>query len=104
MEKLNVPMRISLCWELWQGFGKKELLQTLGVTTVGSILLFLLCLLLQVKSMTLCMVFGVVFLFATASGFFTRMDGNQSMYDYLCRVERYHATQQKFLFTRQEEK
>ncbi len=102
MEKLNVPMRISLQWELWQGFGKKELLQTVCVTVAGSLFLFLLCLLLQVEGKLLVMVFGVIFILAMASGFFTRMDGNQSMYDYLQRIEKYHATQQKFLFIREE--
>lgn len=97
MKTLPVPQRIALRWELWPGFGRQELLQSLAATAVFSAALLLGCLVAQVRSLTLPMVFGVLLIFAAASGYYTQMDGSISMHDYLRRRRAYLAQQQRYL-------
>lgn len=100
MEKLQVPENITLRWELWQGVGKPELAAILIVTAVAAVPVGIFCALSSAKNGMPIMVFCLVIVFAFACGFFTKLDGNQSICDFIRRQARYKKEQQIFYYVR----
>lgn len=103
MEKLQVPGNITLRWELWQGAGWPELVAILITTAISAIPAALFCVLKAGKGGIPALVFYLVVAFAFSCGFFTRMDGNQSIYDFFRRQARYRKEQQTFYYVKQKE-
>lgn len=102
MEKLQVPANITLRWELWRGVGKMELIAISAVTLFSLIVAIIYCTISTAQNDTLIAMGGVIFMLAVAVGFFSKMDNNQSVYDYLCRQRRYHSSQQRFRWKHKE--
>lgn len=102
MEKLQVPENITLRWEAWRGVGKSELaaiLAATGLALAGSVVF---CVLSPMESDKLIAVTVVVLAFAFASGLFTRLEGDQSIFDHFRRQARYRREQQTFRWRRRE--
>lgn len=104
MEKLQVPENITLRWEAWRGVGKAELAATLAVTALAAAAGIAFCLVSPLESDQLIAMFFVVISLAFAAGFFTKMDNNQSIYDFFRRQFRFRREQQVFQWRRGERK
>lgn len=102
MEKLQVPENITLRWELWRGVGKKELIAISAIALFSLIVAVIYCTVSTAQNATLIAMGGVILMLAFAVGFFSKMDNNQSVYDYLCRQRRYQSTQQRFRWKHKE--
>ncbi len=100
MEKLQVPENITLRWEAWRGVGKWELTAIVSCAAISSLVGVIFCAVSSAKSAMLIAVFAVVMVTAFACGFFSRLDNNQSIYDYFRRQARYKKEQQKFYYVR----
>lgn len=96
MEKLQVPENITLRWEAWRGVGKAELAAILAVTALAAVAGIIFCWVSPMESDRLIAMFIVVTSLAFAAGFFTKMDNNQSIYDFFRRQSRFHREQQSF--------
>lgn len=103
MQKLQVPENIPLRWELWRGFGKPELLKSAGITAIVTAGCVTFCLLSHWPPREIAAVMIVIFTLFFCAGFFSKMDNNQSIFDYLMRGRRYHSRQQRFLYKREKE-
>lgn len=103
MEKLQVPENITLRWEAWRGVGKWELTAILSCAAISSLGGAIFCALSSAKSAMLIAVFAVVMITAFACGFFSKLDNNQSIYDYFRRQTRYKREQQKFYYVKGKE-
>lgn len=103
MEKLQVPENITLRWEAWKGVGQWELTAILSCTAIASLVGVIFCVISSAKSKILIAVFAVVMVIAFACGFFSRLDNNQSIYDYFRRQARYKREQQKFYYVKGKE-
>lgn len=104
MEKLQVPENITLRREVWRGVGKKEAAAILAVTFFSLIVSVLFCFVSSSEADKLIAIFIVVTVTAVACGIFTKMDNNQSIYDYFCRQIRFKREQQVFQWRREKEK
>ena len=104
MEKLQVPENITLRREVWRGVGKRELAAILAVTFFALIVSVMFCGLSSSEADKLIAIFIVVTATAVACGIFTKMDNNQSIYDYFCRQIRFKRDQQNFQWRRKGEK
>lgn len=100
MEKLSVPENITLRWELWRGVGKKELAAIVAVSFFALIVAIIYCAMSAAESDKLMATFAVVLVIAFACGFFTKMDNNESIYEYFCRQARFKREQQVFRWKR----
>lgn len=104
MEKLQVPENITLRREVWRGVGKKEVAAILAVTFPVLIVSVLFCFVSSSEATPLIAIFVVVTALAVACGIFTKMDNNQSIYDYFCRQIRFKREQQVFQWQKKREK
>lgn len=96
--KLQVPENISLEWEAWRGFGRAALIPTVLITGAALALAVLYCMVSvsESKMMTAVLIVGLTFAFC--AGFFSKLENNQSMFDFLLRQARYKKEQQVFLY------
>ncbi len=101
-EKLQVPENIALRWEAWRGVGKAELTAILMVTILAGAVAFVVCTVIFSSIRGMGTVFTAVCAAAIASGIFTKLDGNQSVYDILRRQMRYQKEQQSYHYVRAE--
>lgn len=101
--KLQVPENMALQWEAWRGFGLPALIPSCVITGVSIALAILYCVLSasEAKMMTAVMAVGLTFAFCV--GFFSKLDNNQSMCDFLLRQARYKKEQQVFPYLRGKE-
>ena len=104
MEKLQVPENITLRREVWRGVGKKEAAAILAVAFFSLVISVLFCFVSSVEADKLIAIFIVITATAVACGIFTKMDNNQSIYDYFCRQARFKREQQVFQWRRKREK
>lgn len=102
MEKLQVPENITLRWELWRGVGKAELTAILIVTGLALVASAAFCAISPLESDKLIATFLVVIAFSAAAGFFTKLENNQSIFDFLRRQARFKREQQSFRWRRKE--
>lgn len=102
MEKLQVPENITLRWELWRGVGKPELVAILTVTGLALIASAIFCIISPLESDTLISTFVVVLTLSASAAFFTKLENNQSIFDFLCRQARFQREQQTFRWRRGE--
>ena len=101
--KLEVPQNISLRTEFWKGYGTPEAVKSVLCTLVIAIPLTVICTLALGWSPVAVAVFSIVFLFALFSGVFSKIDNNQSIYDYLMRWVQYRRSQQVFFYKTEQE-
>lgn len=103
MKKLPVPEKISLRKEYWRGFGNQEAVRSARVLAVVLSITAAVCLLGAVEEPAMVLGFvGIITAFLCAN-FFGRMDQNQSMYEYLVRLRRFHTEQQTFRYEHERE-
>lgn len=103
MKKLPVPENIPLQREIWHGFGKEELVRSCIVTSVVLVLTICICLIGNVRE-PVVVIAGVTTLTVFLSiNFFSRLDQNQSIYEYLVRLRRFRTEQQTFHFKHKKE-
>lgn len=103
MKKLTVPDNICLRKELWPGFGKKEALFS-GVIT--GIMLAAMLLFRQIHpsdNSLILATFSVVVTLGLCIGVFSRVDGAQSVYEFLMRQAAFKKEQQSFRCVRLKE-
>lgn len=103
MQKLQVPENIPLRWEVFRGFGRPELLASLGITAISLALSVLYCLASTRASDRMVAVTVVGFTFAFCVGLFRKIENNQSIFEYMVRQVRYRKEQQVFLYKREKE-
>ncbi len=101
--KLQVPENISLRWEAWSGMGAKELFVSVVITAVITVAAVIFCILSQWKMDVMVSMITIIATFGCCAGLFTKMDNNQSIYDYLKQRAIYTNEQQKFWFTKKKE-
>lgn len=102
--KLQVPENIPLRWEAWRGFGRPELIASLIITAIATSLAVMYCIISTRESDRMIAVIMVGFTIAFCVGLFSKVEGNQSVFDYLVRQLRYKKEQQIFLYTREKER
>lgn len=100
MEKLQVPENITLRWEAWRGVGKPELAAILSITFFALLVSVAYCFISEAESDKLIAVYVVVMTFATGCGLFSKLDNNQSIYDFFRRQARFKREQQTFRWHR----
>lgn len=103
MQRLQVPENIPLRWELWRGFGKPELWRSAVIAGIITALCVVFCLCSSWPPRQIAAVITVIFSLFFCAGFFSKMDNNQSIYDFLVRGKRYHTQQQIYLYKREKE-
>ena len=103
MEKLRVPENISLRKEVWRGVGKAELVAILAITFFTLLVSVAYCFISQAPNDKLIAVFAVMIAFAIGCGLFSKLDNNQSIYDFFRRQGRYKKEQQIFRWRRKPE-
>jgi hypothetical protein len=104
MKKLPIPENITLRWEAWPGMGKKELIVTIAITTLVAVIAVIFCMLSTWKMDTLVAMIAITATFGFCSGLFTKMENNQSIYDYLKQQTIFRNEQQTFWYKRKEER
>lgn len=102
MEKLNVPENISLRWELWRGFGKKELVITSIVLAVSIVLAWLYTQISSSQIASVQAVGGVVVALFITISMLNKIEYNQSLVDYIKKCLRYRKEQQRFEYKNEE--
>lgn len=103
MEKLQVPENITLRWEIWPGVGKREAAAIAIVAAVAIAVAVVFCIISSLDIDVLIAMFAVIMAFAFACGFFSRLDNNQSIFEYFQRQARYKREQQRFYYVKREE-
>lgn len=101
MKKLIVPSNMALQWELFSGFGKKELVRTGIVCLAGSALLYAGVL---IQLFNTLIAIGLFLVLLTISiQLFARTVFNTSMFDQICMTLRQgEKGQTKFYYHREE--
>ena len=104
MEKLQVPENITLRWEAWHGVGRAELVAILTVTGLVTAAGVVFCFISPLETDKLIAMSFSVLSLVFAMGLFTKLDNNQSIFDFLrCRA-RFRREQQTFQWRRGEVK
>lgn len=103
MERLQVPENISLRKEVWRGVGKMELVAILAITFFFLLVSVVYCFISQAKNDKLIAAFVVTTAFAVSCGLFSKLENNQSIYDFFRRQARYKKVQQTFRWHRKAE-
>lgn len=103
MKKLAVPANICLRKELWPGFGKKEAVYSGTVTGIVLAAMAVFCQLRPGDNSLMVATFSVVLALGLCIGLFSRIDGTQSIYEFLMRQAAYRREQQVFPYKRREE-
>lgn len=96
MEKLQVPENITLRWEAWRGVGKAELMAILAITFFALLVSVAFCIISPMESDKLIAVFVVITAFSCGCGLFSKLENNQSIYDFFRRQARFKKEQQLF--------
>lgn len=99
MKKLSVPENICLRWELWRGFGKPELLATCIVTGAAGAGAALFNAVVP-GDHSAAVVAALILTLGFCAGFFGKLDGSQSICDFLMRQAAFHREQQEFRYVR----
>ncbi len=95
-KKLYIPSNISLRKEIWQGFGYKELVITIIVSSVALIILLVLLAMSVIELFWLMAIFfGIV---AFTAVFLQKVDNNLSAIDYIVITIDFNKKQQKFVY------
>lgn len=102
-KKLPVPENIPLRWELWRGFGYPELIRSIIIVAVFLTCGIFFCFASSWPPRKIAVTTLTIFLAFFCAGFFGKMDNNQSIYDYLCRMHSYAKEQQVFWYKRKKE-
>lgn len=102
MQKLLVPENIPLRAELWRGFGWLEARRSLILLSPPLIILAL-CLIFSTRTGTMIAMLLVILTAFFCVFFFTRMEQNQSAYEFLIRKQRFQREQQTFLYKEKDE-
>lgn len=96
MKKLSIPEKLTLRWELVPGIGGRELRRIFASAVPGALAAFLYAGSSASPSAPLGAVAGFLIYFAACWGLHARLDGGQSMYDYLTLRLRFQKGQQKY--------
>lgn len=102
MIKIQIPVNITLRPEIWQGFGVAELFKSLLITAVvgaGALAFYMVS---DSEFKVIIAMLSVVFSFAFGVGLFSKMDNNQSIFDFYKRRGDYGKRQQKFNYKTEE--
>lgn len=102
MKKLPVPENIPLRSELWRGFGWPEARRSLLLLSPSFIVL-IVCLILGSRTWMILAMLLVILTSFFCVFFFTRMEQNQSVYEFLIRKQRFRTEQQTFLYKEKDE-
>lgn len=102
-QKLQVPANISLRWELTPGFGTPELIRSSIVSTLVTAVALIYALLTGSNHLAVIVLVAVLMSFTVCLGFFSKMENNLSIYDYLILQKDFSSKQQKYYYVRQEE-
>lgn len=102
MKKLQVPENIPLRWEAWRGFGRPELMKTAIITVAASAAVGLVCTLTGAKGGMIAATMAAIFVFSFCVGLFSKLENNQSIYDFFLRRAAFRREQQDFYFKRRE--
>lgn len=103
MTKLPVPENIPLRWELWRGFGGAEAIRTAIITLAVLVVCAFACVITGSEEGKVISVIVVLLTLFICIGFFGRLEQNQSIYEYLQRMRRYHLEQQSFRYRQKDE-
>lgn len=101
--KLQVPENITLQWEAWRGFGLSALIPTAIITAIAIALAILFCVLVPKESSNMTAVLAVGLTFGFCTGLFSKLENNQSLFDFILRQGRYKREQQVFLYKKEKE-
>lgn len=102
-KKLSVPENIPLRWEAWRGFGAPELAASLAVTGVSLVAAIVYRVVSGEDFSPIIAVSIVGFTFALCVGLFSKLDNNQSIFDFVIRQLEYKKNQQEFLYKKGKE-
>ena len=103
MIKVQVPMNITLRWELWRGFGKKDLIKSLAITGLAGVVALIFCFFSTWEAKGIVAMVSVLFVFVFCTGLFSRMDNNQSIYEFYRRKRDFMKNQQRFYYKKEKE-
>lgn len=101
--KLQVPENISLRWEAWRGMGAKELTVSILITALVAVLAVIFCVISQWNMDVMVAMIVIVATFGLCCGLFTKMENNQSIYEFFKQQAIYKREQQSFWYTKKEE-
>lgn len=102
MIKIQVPVNITLRSEIWPGFGFAELLKSALIATVvgaGALIFYFVS---DSEFKVIGAMLSVVFAFAFGVGLFSKMDNNQSIFDFYKRRVDYGKRQQRYNYKTEE--
>lgn len=102
MKKIQIPVNITLRYELWPGYGIPDLLKSLlitGIVGVGMVLFYLIS---TSKYKPITSMLSIILTFAFCAGLFSKMENNQSIYDFYKRRVRYGRQQQLYRYKTEE--
>lgn len=102
-KKLSVPENIPLRWEAWRGFGAPELSASLAVTAVSAAAAAVYWLMSGEGFSPIIAVSIVGFTFAFCVGLFSKLENNQSIFDFIVRQLEYKKNQQAFFYKKGKE-
>lgn len=102
MKKLQVPENIPLRWEAWRGFGKPELIKTAVITVAATAAVGLGWTWTGSKGGMIAATMAAIFVFSFCVGLFSKLENNQSIYDFFLRRAAFRREQQDFYFKRRE--
>lgn len=103
MERLKIPENISLTWELWRGFGKKELAITGIILTISVAVAVVYAQISRNDMSTLKAVGGVLLMLFGTISMLNKIEYNQSLVDYIRKSLRFRKEQQQFYYKNGEE-
>lgn len=102
-KKLSVPENIPLRWEVWRGFGAPELVASLAITGVSLAAAIVYRVVSGEGFSPIIAVSIVGFTFAFCVGLFSKLENNQSIFDFIIRQLEYKKNQQEFLYKKGKE-
>ena len=102
-KKVPVPINISLRWELLRGFGKWELIRTSIITVIVLIVSLICGIFIESELKDIVIISVTLFTFSICVGLFSKVDHNQSIYDYFKQRRKFKNTQRKFYYQKEKE-
>lgn len=98
MKKLSIPERISLEKYWLPGITKKELVPLLCAVTPGVVVTIILWCVLETPLMQIVALGGGIGYAGLCYAIFAKIDGVQSIYNYISRIIRFYSSQRRFYY------
>lgn len=101
--KLKMPENVSMRWEMWQGFGRKEAVRTAAITGIVLAICVAACLITRSRTILLASVVIVMLTTAACVFLFGRIEGQTSIYEFMTTNQHFRSEQQEFFYVQRDE-